>query len=409
MPQKISPFASLKFKNFSLYWWGFLFSEIGSQMQVVAINWQIYELTRSPIALGLVGFVSFLPIFLLSLFAGLITDKVDRKRLLIISQIFQAVSAFILAVSTFMDIVNPILMYSLIFFSWSAKTFQAPARQALIPHLVPKEYFINAVSLNSMIMKSASVVGPAVGGFIIEYLGVKGVYFFNALSFIILIFALIPIKTAPYILEKNLTYSFKSMWEGVKFVRSNRVLYSTMLLDFFANFFSSATTLLPIFAKDILQVGPRGLGILYAAPSIGSLIAGLIISSMNITNQGKVIIGAVLLYAFSTIGFGLSKDLYLSIIFLSLVGVGDMVSTILRNTIRQLLTPDYLRGRMTSVNMIFIQGGPLIGEAEAGLLASVTGAPISVALGGGATVIATLLIAKSFPKLKNYTSQDLRF
>lgn len=176
-----------------------------------------------------------------------------------------------------------------------------------------------------------------------------------------------------------------------------------MLLDFFATFFSSATVLLPIFAKDILAVGPKGLGILYAAPALGAVIAGLIVSSLgHLKNQGKILLGAIIIYGMATIFFGISRSFFLSLIFLFLTGVGDVVSTIIRNTIRQLTTPDYLRGRMVSVNMIFFMGGPQLGEAEAGILAAAIGTPASVVVGGIGTIIATLMLAFFIPKLKNY-------
>lgn len=382
-------------------------SEIGTQMQVVAINWQVYELTHSALALGLVGFAGFLPIIFFALLGGLVADKVDRKKLLIFTQIFQALVAAMLAIFSFLNLVTPSLIYIMIALTAAAKTFQAPARQAIIPHLVPKAHFINAISLNTLIRQSSILIGPAIAGFMIALYGVRSIYLLNAISFIFLIIALIPVKVFAKPLEKKVSYSLSSVWEGIKFVKGNQILASTMILDFLANFFSSATTLLPIFAKDILKVGPAGLGLLYAAPAIGAVIAGLILASIrNIKSQGKLILASVFLYGVATIGFGLSKSFYLSLFFLSLVGVGDMVSTVLRNTIRQLITPDYIRGRMVSINMIFVQGGPLIGEMEAGVLAAFTSAPFSVAIGGIATVILTLLVAIKEPKLKDYQGQE---
>lgn len=409
MAKSISPFASLKFKDYSLFFWGSIASEVGSQMQVVAINWQIYEITHSAVALGLVGLVSFIPILIFSLIGGITADKHDRKQLLIWSQLFQALFALGLTIASFLNLADPILIYSAVALSFVARSFQAPARQAIIPDLVSKKHFMNAVSLNVIIRQSALLIGPAIGGFIIEGFGVKAVYLLNTVSFFLLIFALIPIKvSSTHIAKSNVTYSLKSIWEGIKFIRSNRILFSSMMLDFLATFFSSATTLLPIFAKDILGTGAKGLGLLYAAPSVGAVIAGLVIASIrHIKNQGKVILGSIIIYGAATIGFGLSNSFILSLIFLSLVGIGDMISTVLRNTIRQLLTPDHLRGRMVALNMIFVQGGPLIGEFEAGLLAAIIGAPASVALGGALTVALTILIALKNPKLRNYQGDNL--
>lgn len=379
-------------------------SEVGTQMQVVAINWQIYEMTHSAIALGLVGLSGFLPIIFFALLGGLTADLMDRKKLLIGTQIFQALIAAVLAFTTQVNLITPVFIYFMIALTAAAKTFQAPARQAIIPHLVPKAHFINAISLNTLIRQSSILIGPAIAGFMIEFYGVKSIYYFNAISFLIMITALVPIQVNIAPLEKKVSYSFKSVWEGIKFVRHNEILYSTMILDFLANFFSSATTLLPIFAKDILGTGAKGLGILYAAPAFGAVIAGLVIASLgNIKNQGKTILYSVALFGLATIGFGLSRNFYLSLFFLSLVGVGDMISTVLRNTIRQLITPDYIRGRMVSINMIFVQGGPLIGETEAGLVAALMGAPLSVITGGVLTVLITAWVAAKIPKLRNYS------
>ena len=202
---------------------------------------------------------------------------------------------------------------------------------------------------------------------------------------------------------EKIDFSFKSMWDGVRFVFSNEILIYTMALDFIANFFSSATTLLPIFAKDIFETGPKGLGLLYSAPAIGSTIAGLVLASIHtIKRQGLWILGGVLLYGVATTAFGLSSSFVLALVFLSLVGVGDMVSTVLRSTIRQLLTPDHMKGRMVGVNTVFVQGGPMIGEAEAGFVAHLYGAPFSVVSGGVVTVLLTLLIAWRVPHLRNY-------
>lgn len=407
MQSKISPFSSLQFRDYRLFFWGSLVSEVGTQMQVVGINWQIYEITNSAWALGLVGLAGFLPIIVFALLGGLTADLMDRKKLLIITQIIQGILAVVLAVTTITGTISPLMIYLMIALASAAKTFQAPARQAIIPHLVPQAHFINAVSLNTLIRQSSILIGPAIAGFMIALYGVDSIYIFNALSYLLLIIALIPIQVNIKPLEKKVTYSFRSIMEGIKFVAKNPILSSTMLLDFLANFFSSATTLLPIFAKDILGVGAQGLGVLYAAPALGAVIAGLVMASLgNIANQGKAILISVFVFGAATIGFGLSRNFYLSIFFLCLLGVGDMISTVLRNTIRQLITPDYIRGRMVSINMIFVQGGPLIGEAEAGFVAALIGAPLSVVTGGIATIFITGVIYIKAKKLRSYQGHE---
>lgn len=374
-------------------------------MQVVAINWQVYELTNSPASLGFVGLSAFLAIILFSLPAGLVVDKLNRKKLLLVSQILPAIFAVILWVMTFYQTITPLAIYILVFLSFGARSLQGPARQSIIPQLVTREYFVNAFSLQTISRQVSMMLGPAIAGFTIEFFGVEGVYLFNAVTFIIYIFLLIPIHVKPHKIINEVSYSFKSVWEGIHFVFTNQILIYTMALDFIANFFSSATTLLPIFAKDIFEIGPKGLGLLYSAPAIGSTIAGLVLASVHgLKNQGRWILGGVILYGAATAAFGLSGSFILALVLLSLVGIGDMVSTVLRNTIRQILTPDHLKGRMVAVNTIFVQGGPMAGEAEAGFVAQFFGAPFSVVSGGVVTVLLTLLIAWNVPKLRNYKS-----
>lgn len=372
-------------------------------MQTVAINWQIYELTHSAASLGIVGFSAFLGIIIFSLPSGLIVDKLDRKKVLIFSQIFPAILAFILTYLSYTNTATPIALYILVFLSFAARTAQGPSRQSIIPQLVPKEYFINAFSLQTMSRQVSMVLGPAIAGFMIEYFKVESIYFFNAVTFLTYIFTLLPIDIKKHQIVNEISFSLHSLWEGVRFVLTNEILIYTMALDFIANFFSSATTLLPIFAKDIFMTGPKGLGLLYSAPAIGSTVAGLVLASVhNIKNQGKWILAGVLLYGLATAGFGLSNNFVFALMFLSLVGVGDMVSTVLRSTIRQILTPDHIKGRMIAVNTLFVQGGPMIGEAEAGFIAQFFGAPFSVVSGGVITVALTLLIAWRVPHLRNY-------
>jgi len=202
--------------------------------------------------------------------------------------------------------------------------------------------------------------------------------------------------------ENSLHY-LQSLKEGLNFVKKTPLIYSTMLLDFFATFFASATVLLPIFALDILHVGPQGLGLLYAAPALGAIIAGLITSSLgHFKNQGKILVTAICFFGLGTILFGISRNFYLSLFFLMIIGAGDMVSTVIRNTIRQMITPDSLRGRMVSINMIFFMGGPQLGEAEAGFLAALVGTPFSVIVGGVGTIVATFFLIKMVPKLLHY-------
>ncbi|MBI3366304.1 MFS transporter [Candidatus Roizmanbacteria bacterium] len=409
MNQRLSPFIALQYSDFRLLWIGLFISSIGSQMQLVAVNWHIYLLTKSAFSLGIIGFARFLPMIILSPFSGIIADMIDRKKLMLLAQIFMTIFSLILTITTFLHIVSPTMIYFLIAALSAASSFDMPARQSLVPSLVPKKHFINAVSINTTMWQASMVLGPSLGGFIIASLGIGNVYLINAFSFIAVIIAILamaPLKKQ--IIEKPV-FNVASLKEGFVFVKNTPMIYSTMLLDFIATFFSSATVLLPIFAHDILRVGPKGLGLLYGAPSIGAIIAGLIISShgARLKQQGILLLSGVFIYGFSTILFGISRSFILSFIFLMLSGVGDMVSTVIRNTIRQLMTPDYIRGRMVAVNMIFFMGGPQLGELEAGVVAGLFGTPLSVVVGGLGTIIATIIIAIRTPQLRKYQEHEL--
>ncbi len=410
MKPKISPFLSLKFGAFRNYLIGTFVSETGNQMQTVAVAWQVYELTRNPLSLGLIGLANFLPILFFSLIGGLVADKADRKKLLIISQTSMAILAFVFFYLTTLHLINPWMIYLILILHSIASSFSMPARQAVLPNLVPKNYFMNAVSLHSLQFQSATMIGPAIAGVLIAGFGVGSVYLFNSISFLVFIGSVLTIKVPLNLRYKEVDFSISSIFDGIKFVASTPILYSTMILDFLATFFGTATILMPVFAKEVLHVGPTGLGLLYSAPAIGAVVAGLILSSLHhhqISSQGKVIIISVIFYGAATIGFGLSKVLPLSLFFLFLVGFADMISSVTRNTIRQMITPDHLRGRMVSIMRIFFQGGPQLGEIEAGLLATAIGGPASVVVGGAGVILITSFIALKSKALRNYQGKEL--
>lgn len=405
---KHSPFIALKFRDFRLFWLGLLTSRIGSEMQVVAVSWQVYTLTKSALSLGFIGLARFLPVVILSLVGGIAADRFNRKKVMIVSQVVMTLVSAILAYTTFTNQINPLLIYLLLALNSAASTFDTPARQSILPSLVPQKYFMNAVSLNTIMWQTAIVAGPSLSGFIIAYLGVGSIYIINIISFVVVILAIFSINPVVQKVTQTASFTLKSIKEGLVFVKKTPIIYSTMLLDFFATFFSSATVLLPIFAQDILRVGPQGLGLLYAAPSIGGVLSGLILSSLgHFKNQGKILLSAVICYGLATILFGFSRSFYISLIFLFATGAADVVSTVIRNTVRQLNTPDHIRGRMVSVNMIFFMGGPQLGEAEAGIVAAALGAPASVVIGGIGTIVATLLLAILIPKLRNYQGDEV--
>jgi len=392
-------------------WLGQLFSQAGSQMQATALNYHVYLLTHSAVMLGLISLARLVPILIFSLIGGVFADTHDRKRVLLVTQTVLMLSAVALAAFTFTQTISVAIIYSVAALNGTTQAFDNPARQALTPNLVPKEHLTNALSLNNIVSTTAGIVGPMVGGLLIgiagdQYEGTWGVgsiYALNAISFLGILIALALIKTPTQTNIEAARFSFDALAEGVRHVRDSKIIFSTMLLDFVATFFSSATSLLPIFAKEVLKVGAQGYGLLTAADSVGAVIAGAAMARFSyIRRKGVLVLWGVALYGVATTLYGFSNWFGLSLLFLALVGAADTVSTIMRNTLRQLGTPDHLRGRMTSVNMIFFFGGPQLGNLEAGLVAAWIGAPLSVITGGIATVIAVAVTAWLAPQLREY-------
>ncbi len=376
-------------------------------MQTAAILWHVSLLVpeHKAVALGVVGLVRVLPIVLFSLISGVVADVIDRRKLMIATQSGMAALAGLLALLTFrgLSVVWPI--YLLAALSSAAGAFDSPARQSFVPNLVPREDLPNAISLVTIMFQIASVAGPSLAGIVIASIGVGWAYAFNAASFLMVILALLLMRNPPVLRGVNRgTISLRSAVEGLRFVFSTPMIRSTMLLDFYATFFSSATALLPIFAQDILQVGAHGYGWLYAAPSIGALLASVYMVRIvdRIERRGAVLLWSVVFYGLATVAFGASRFFWLTFLTLALTGSADTVSMVLRNLIRQLETPDHLRGRMTGVNMVFFMGGPQLGELEAGLVASWVGAPLSVISGGIGCLLATAWIVLKTPSLAAY-------
>ena len=395
-----SAFAALRHRDFRLLWLGQIVSVTGSQMQWVAINWHVYLLTKSPFALGLVGLFRGVPIILCSLAGGVVADAVDRKRLMIVTQVIMLVSAALLTVGTLTGMESVWPIYILSGFASAATAFDTPARQSLMPTLVPPEDFSNAVSLGVLVFNVATIGGPAIAGFVLAESGPAVIYGLNALSFLAVIAALLAMRAsgkADDERERKDALSLAALKEGLKFVWHTPIIVQTMTLDFVATFFASATLLLPIFAQERLHVGARGYGFLAAGPAIGSVLTALVMARIgSFRKQGRLVVWSVAVFGVATAAFGISTVYWFSLLMLAVTGAADTVSTVLRQTIRQLVTPNHLRGRMTSINMMFFMGGPQLGELEAGSLAALIGAPLSVVTGGlGSLVCAAIAAVKS--------------
>jgi len=408
VPETSSPFVALQHRNYRLLWSSQLLSMAGSLMQAAAVLWHISLLVppdRRGLALGMVGLVRIVPIVSLSLISGVVADALDRRKLMLVTQSGMAVAAVLLALVTFRGGRSVWPIYLLTAITSAFSSFDAPARQSLVPNLVPREHLANAISLNAIMFQTASVLGPALGGLIIGSLGVAWVYALNAATFLLVILALLMMRDVPERAggEKG-DISFTAALEGLRFVFQAPLIRSTMLLDFFATFFASATALLPIFAQDILKVGAQGYGLLSAAPSVGAMLTSVALVPLigGINRRGRTMLWSVFGYGLATVLFGISQSFWLTFFCLALTGATDTVSMVIRNIIRQLATPDSMRGRMTGVNMIFFMGGPQLGELEAGVVANLWGAPFSVVSGGIGCLLATAWVAWKTPSLRAY-------
>src|ERR1044072_9174173 len=400
-----SSFVALRHRDFMRFWTGQFVSIIGSQMQLVTVNWHVYDLTHSAAALGLVGLVRVLPIIACSLVGGVVADAFDRKRLILATQTVMLLSAAALALFTASGLESVWPIYLLTAVSSAATAFDNPARQALIPSLVPEHDFPNAVSVGFVAFQVPMVVGPMLGGVMLARFGAASVYAFNAASFVAVIAVILLIRASGKAkAEESGGVSLEALREGLRFVWRTPIMVQTTALDFVATFFASATALLPIFARDILQVGEHGYGVLASATAFGAVVTGLLLARRPAAwgRPGFVMLLAVGVYGAATVVFGLSRNYYLSLLMLAVTGAADTVSTVIRQTIRQLITPDRLRGRMTSVNMIFFMGGPQLGELEAGLLAAAAGAPFSVVVGGACCLAAVAFAALRARELLRY-------
>ena len=402
---------ALRHRRFRLLWLGLMISIAGTQMQIWALFWHIRTLTDQPIALVGVGLARILPLVIFSLVGGAVADVVNRRRLLLVTQTAMTLLALTLTVLTLRGSITLWQIYLLTALQATAVAFDTPARQSMVPNLVPAQDLPSAFSLNSIAFQTGAIIGQALSGLVIAYWGQPYTYLINTLSYLAVIAALAligPVAQQPDP-ERRANVSLQSIKEGVRFIISQPMILSTMLLDFFATFFSSANTLMPIYARDILGVGAVGYGWLSAAQSIGAVLAALVLTQVErIRRQGTVFLGAVVIFGLATILFGMAGSFMIAMLALAVMVAADSVSMIIRNTIRQLQTPDYIRGRMVSINQIFFMGGPQLGEVEAGAVAQIFGVPFAIISGGVGCMVAVGWIARRWPQLRRYDGEETR-
>jgi MFS family permease len=392
-------FVALTHPSFRYYLAGGFLSNVGNQVQTWAIVWHVYSLTESSFMVGVIGLVRVAPLLLFSLFGGVIADQFDRRKVMLLTQSALMVIAVVLAILTLSDRDTVGAIYALVAVSAVARAFDGPSRQALVASLVPANHLPNAISLNGVSWRLSDVIGPIIAGFLIAWnvpgpvSGLALCYVVNFVSFFAVLYAVW--KLPPRLPDmpglervRSLGQVVDFIKDGLRFVHRTPVVRNAMWIDFWATFFSAADALLPAFAGPILELGPKGFGILAASTGVGALLAAVVMTWLPpVRHQGRWVIIMIAAYGVCTVLFGLSQNLAMAVIFLAGTGAADMVSTVLRQTIRQLATPDHMRGRMSATGMLFHISGPQLGDFEAGLVSKFTGERLSVVLGGLACMV----------------------
>lgn len=393
-------FAAFSYSAYAKYWTARLFSTFAIQIVAVSVAWQIYDLTRNPMDLGIIGLVQFAPVLLLVLVTGAVADRYGRRTVMGLAIAAELVCALAILYFSMRGLASPLPIFVALFGFGIARAFYGPASQSLVVNLVPTHIFPNAVAWNSSAWQLASIGGPVAGG-LLYGLGANIAYIVASVLFAISLFliVLIPKPKAP---AKIIKTSFSSLFDGLRYIRKEKVVLGAISLDLFAVLLGGAVALLPIYARDILHLGPWGLGLLRAAPGIGALLVAVWLAASPVRDHaGRIMFVFVGLFGVFTIIFGLSTSTWLSIIALGLIGAADMVSVYIRETLLQLWTPDEVRGRVNAVNMVFLGASNELGEFRAGFMAAWLGAVPAVVFGGVGAIAVAGIWAWKFPKLLN--------
>lgn len=414
MAAEHQPYASFRIKDFRLYLSARLFLTMALQMQAVIVGWQVYSFTKDPLSLGLIGLAEAVPYIIASLFGGHVADTVNRKKLIISFSLLllmcsTALFYFTLPISHILEKYHTIPIYIIIFLIGIGRGFLAPAITAFFAQIVPRNLFANGITWISNAWQLAAIAGPAIGGLLYGFAGIGWAY--GVLCVFLLVncslFLLIPSRPLPESGRKEPL--LKGLTAGVRFVFSRPVILGTLSLDLFAVLFGGAVAMLPVFAAEILLVGPEGLGILRAAPFVGSVLTGFFIAHRPpMMKAGINLLLAIAGFGLATICFAVSVNFYLSLFLLMLTGAFDNVSVIIRGTILQLLTPDHMRGRVSAVNNVFVGSSNEIGAFESGLAAKLMGLVPSVIFGGTMTILIVMVTAWLSPAIRKLNMRELQ-
>lgn len=405
--ERHDPYAPLRYRDYRLLLIGRFITSFASAMFSFAIGWELWLRTQSAFALGMVGLVQVIPVILLSLPAGHVADQYNRRRIVIISELFFALCALGLAWLSFTE-GSLTLIYLCLLGIGIARAFNEPASSTLLPQTIPPELFSQAATWNSSVWQFASITGPAVAGLLVGFFDqVTFIYVFGAAAAVTFCFLIGFIQGRQLALaEKSATLD--SVKEGLRFMRDTKVILAAITLDMFAVLFGGAVALLPIYATDILKVGAQGLGIMRAAPSIGALLMAFVLAHLPpMKNAGKTLLWAVTGFGIATIVFGLSKNFLLSVLMLAILGGLDNISVVIRSTLMLTQVPDEMRGRISAVNSIFIGVSNEMGSFESGTVAGLFGPIFAVVSGGIGTILVVLAIMRVFPEMVKLKTLDV--
>jgi len=400
------PYAALRFRDFRLLLVGRFLTSLGDQMVSFAIGWELWLRTRSTFALGLVGLVQVIPVILFSLPAGHVADQFNRKRIVMITQSGLACCALGLALLSALE--GPLmLIYLCLFGIGLARAFNSPAASTLLPQTVPPPIFTSAATWSSSAWQLAAVVGPSFAGAFVALFGrVTLIYVFDALAGLTFLVLVLMMRGRPLALSRRAA-TLESLAEGLRFIRRTKVILAAITLDMFAVLLGGAVALLPVYATDILRVGPEGLGLMRAAPSIGALLMAVVLAHLPpLQHAGRTLLLAVAGFGAATIVFGLSTWFWLSLLMLLALGALDNISVVIRSTLLLTYTPDEMRGRASAVNSIFISASNELGSFESGLAATLFGPVVAVVGGGVGTILVVLAVAKVWPEMRALRTLD---
>lgn len=405
VPAKVTPVIAFQNPNFRFFVLTRFLSTTASEMQSLAVAWQVYNLTHRPLDLGYVGLAQFLPGILLFLLAGHVADRFSRIKILVTCYgLFSLCSLALLAFSL-RGATSVYYIYLVLLVNGTVRAFNWPAGTAFLPRLVPKEHFPNAVTWNSSIFQGATLCGPILGGVIYAATGnATAVYMLSAAAYLLGLLTTLQIRV-PASLVRGAGFSTNTVMEGFHYIWENKLILGSISLDLFAVFLGGAVALLPVYARDILQVNAIGLGILRSAPGAGAILMAIFLAYRPLRRRaGEIMLFSVAGFGVATILFGISRSLWVSVLALSLVGATDMVSVVVRHIVTQLAVPDNMRGRISAVNMIFIGTSNEVGQFESGITAQWMGAVPAVIAGGVGTILIVIAWWHLFPTLRKVDS-----